>query len=138
MTLLRENMRDRAIHYNWHDPATSFLEGVFARGDRRLANAIELAWRNGAKFDSWSEYFDMERWMNAFEQCGIDPAFYANRVREKDEILPWSVTSVGVRPEYFWREREQCYQGPVITPDARRQCTAAARDKLCPGGKCDE
>ena len=137
VTLLRENMRDRAIHYNWHDPDTSFLEAVFSRGDRRLADAIELAWRNGAKFDSWSEYFNMERWMNAFAQCGIDPTFYANRVRAKDEILPWSVTSVGVRTEYFWREREQCYKA-VITPDCRRQCTACGADKLYTGGKCDE
>lgn len=137
VTLLRDNMRDRSIHYNWHDPETSVLEAVFSRGDRRLADAIELAWRNGAKFDSWSEYFNMERWMDAFEKCGIDPTFYANRERDKDEILPWSVTSVGVRPNYFWREREQCYKA-VITPDCRTQCMACGADKLYKGGKCDE
>jgi radical SAM family uncharacterized protein len=137
VTLLREHMRDRSIHYNWHDPDTSFLEAVFSRGDRRLADVIELAWRNGAKFDSWSEYFSMERWMDAFARCGVDPAFYANRVRGRDEVLPWSVTSVGVRPEFFWREREQCYKA-VITPDCRRQCTACGADKLYTGGKCDE
>ena len=137
VTLLRENMRDRSIHYNWHDPDTSLLEAVFSRGDRRLADAIELAWRKGAKFDSWSEYFNMERWMETFEECGIDPAFYANRERGKDEIMPWSVTSVGVRQNYFWREREQCYKA-VITPDCRTQCMACGADKLYTGGKCDE
>lgn len=137
VTLLREHMRDRAIHYNWHDPDTSLLEAVFSRGDRRLADAIEMAWRSGAKFDSWTEYFNMDRWMDVFERCGIDPAFYANRERSKEEIMPWSVTSVGVRPEYFWREREQCYKA-VITPDCRRQCMGCGADKLYEGGKCDE
>ncbi len=137
VTLLRDNIRDRSIHYNWHDPETSMLEAVFSRGDRRLADAIELAWRNGAKFDSWSEYFNMERWLNAFEQCGIDPNFYSSRERDKDEILPWSVTSVGVRKDFFWREREQCYKA-AITPDCRKQCMGCGADKLYCGGKCDE
>ncbi len=137
VNLLREHIHDRSIHYNWHDSETSMLEAVFSRGDRRVADVIETAWRNGAKFDSWSEYFDLERWLNAFDQCGIDPDFYARRARAKDEVLPWSVTSVGVRPEFFWREREQCYQG-VITPDCRVQCTACGADKLYTGGKCDE
>ena len=79
--LLRENMRDKSIAYHWHDPDTSFLEAVFSRGDRRLADVLEAAWREGAKFDAWSEYFDLERWMRAFEACGLDPAFYANRAR---------------------------------------------------------
>ena len=137
VTLLREHMRDRAIHYNWHDPDTSFLEAVLSRGDRRVADVLEQVWRSGGKFDSWSEYFSMERWMAAFDRCGVDPSFYANRQRKKEEILPWSVTSVGVRSEYFWREREQCYKA-VITPDCRRQCMACGADKLYVGGKCDE
>ena len=137
VNLLRDHIKDRSIHYNWHDPETSVLEAVFSRGDRRVADVIETAWRNGAKFDSWSEYFNMERWLNAFEKCGVDPAFYANRERDKDEVLPWSVTSVGVRQNYFWREREQCYKG-VITPDCRVQCMACGADKLYTGGKCDE
>ena len=134
--LLRDNMRGRSIRYNWHDPDTSFLEAVFSRGDRRVADVIEEAWRQGAKFDAWSEYFDFDRWMAAFDACGLDPAFYANRVREKDEVLPWSVTSTGVTTPFLWRERERAYQA-VITPDCRVQCTGCGADKLYPGGKCD-
>ena len=135
--LLREHMRERSISYSWHDPDTSFLEAVFSRGDRRLADVIELAWRNGAKFDAWSEYFDLERWLNAFDQCGLDPAFYANRTRERGETLPWSVTSVGVETDFLWREREQCYKA-CITPDCRRQCTACGANRLLERGHCDE
>ena len=137
VALLREAMRDHSISYNWHDADTSFLEAVFARGDRRLGDALELAWKKGAKFDSWSEYFNFGRWMETFEELGIDPHFYANRAREKDEILPWSVTSVGVRPDYLWQEREQCYKA-VITPDCRKQCTACGANLLYKGGICDE
>ena len=135
--LLRDNMRGRSIKYSWHDSQTSFLEAVFARGDRRVADVIEEAWRQGAKFDSWSEYFDFDRWMAAFETCGVDPHFYANRTREKDEVLPWSVTSVGVSDKFLWRERERAYEAK-ITPDCRVQCTGCGADKLYPGGKCDE
>ena len=74
--------------------------------------------------------------MAAFEACGLDPHFYANRVRSKDEVLPWSVTSTGVTTPFLWRERERAYQA-VITPDCRVQCTGCGADKLYPGGKCD-
>ena len=99
--LLRDNMRGRSIHYSWHDPDTSFLEAVLARGDRRLADAIEAAWRGGAKMDAWSEYFNLTRWLEAFGACGIDPAFYANRTRTREEVLPWSVTSTGVSTSFL-------------------------------------
>ncbi|WP_294552422.1 TIGR03960 family B12-binding radical SAM protein [uncultured Pseudoflavonifractor sp.] len=134
--LLRDNMRGRSISYNWHDPDTSVLEAVFARGDRRVADVIEEAWRNGAKFDSWSEYFDFQRWQDAFASCGLSMDFYAARRRDKDEILPWDMISTGVRKAFLWREREQCYQNK-ITPDCRKQCTGCGADKLYPGGECD-
>ena len=134
--LLREHMRGRSIQYNWHESDTSVLEAVFARGDRRVADVIEWAWEHGARFDAWSEYFSMDRWREAFTACGLDMAFYANRVREKEEVLPWSVISTGVSTKFLWREREQCYKG-VITPDCRRQCTGCGADKLYPGGVCD-
>ena len=134
--LLRDHMRGRSIHYNWHEADTSMLEAVFARGDRRVADVIQRAWENGAKFDAWSEYFSLERWLEAFAECGVDPAFYANRPRAKDEVLPWSRISTGVSTRFLWREREQCYKG-VITPDCRKQCTGCGADKLYPGGKCD-
>ncbi|MBS6283486.1 MAG: TIGR03960 family B12-binding radical SAM protein [Oscillospiraceae bacterium] len=134
--LLRDNMREKSITYHWHDPETSFLEAVFSRGDRRLADAIEAAWRDGAKFDSWSEYFSLERWLKALAACGLDPAFYANRTRSRDEVLPWSCVSTGVRTEFLWRERELAYQAR-ITPDCRKQCTGCGADKLYTGGICD-
>ena len=138
VNLLRDALHGKkSIVYNWHDPQTSYLEAVFARGDRRLADAIEWAWRDGAKFDSWSEYFDLERWQRAFAACGLDPDFYAHRPRKREELLPWSVTVTGVRDQFLWHEREQAYKS-VISPDCRRQCTGCGADKLYLGGKCDE
>ncbi len=134
--LLRDHIRNRAIVYRWHDPETSLLEAVFARGDRRMAEVLECAWRKGAKLDTWNEYFDYGRWQEAFADCGVDPDFYAARVRDKEELLPWSVTSVGVRPAFLWREREQAYKA-AITPDCRRQCTRCGADQLNPGSVCD-
>ena len=134
--LLREHMRGRSIKYNWHDSQTSFLEAVFARGDRKVADVIEYAWRHGAKFDAWSEGFDFDRWLEAFRACGVDPAFYANRTRDKDELFPWDVTSVGVSRQFLWRERERAYEA-VITPDCRAKCSGCGANHFCPGGKCD-
>ena len=134
--LLRDHIRNRAIVYRWHDPETSLLEAVFARGDRRLADVLECAWRKGAKLDTWNEYFNYARWQEAFAECGVDPDFYASRVREKEEVLPWDVTSVGVSKAFLWREREQAYKA-VITPDCRKQCTGCGADKLYPDGVCD-
>lgn len=136
VTLLRENMRDRAIRYDWHDPDTSFLEAVFSRGDRRLGKVIEEAWKQGAKFDSWSEYFDFQRWLDAFAACGVDPHFYANRVRGDEEIFPWDVTGVGVSRRFLMRERQQAYNA-VITPDCRKQCAGCGANQFCEGGVCD-
>ena len=135
VTLLRDNMRNKSITYNWHDPDTSYLEACLSRGDRRLADVIETAWKNGAKFDSWSEYFNFQTWMDAFQSNGLDPAFYANRERGKDEILPWKIISDGVKDSYLWKEREAAYQG-VITPDCREKCSGCGANKLCEGGVC--
>ena len=135
VTLLRDNMRNKSITYNWHDPDTSFLEACLSRGDRRLADVIETAWKNGAKFDSWSEYFNFQTWIDAFQANGLDPAFYANRERGKEEILPWKVISDGVKDSYLWKEREAAYQG-VITPDCREKCSGCGANKLCEGGVC--
>ena len=134
VNLLRDALkRDKSITYNWHDPETSYLEAIFSRGDRRLADVLEYAWQNGAKFDSWSEYFDYQRWMDALGHCGLNGDFYAHRVREKDEVFPWSVPSVGVSREFLWRERELCYQS-VTTPDCRSRCSGCGANKLLTGG----
>ncbi len=137
VNLLRDALkRDKSITYNWHDPETSYLEAIFSRGDRRLGDVLEYAWQNGAKFDSWSEYFDYQRWMDALEHCGLNGDFYAHRVREKDEVFPWSVPSVGVSRDFLWHERELCYDS-VTTPDCRTRCSGCGANKLlCGGGHC--
>ena len=132
--LLREAITTKTVTYNWHDPDTSFLEAVLARGDRRMCKVLEAAWRKGAKLDAWEEYFSLERWMEAFNECGLDPHFYANRQREKDEIMPWSVISSGVTEEYLWRELQRAKAG-VTTPDCRTHCNACGANHLV-GGTC--
>lgn len=136
VNLLRDNLREKSVTYHWHDPDTSYLEAVLARGDRRLADAVELAWKKGAKFDSWSEYFNLDRWLESMAELGLDPDFYACRAREWDEILPWSSLSTGVSNHFLWREREQAYAAQ-ITPDCRKQCSGCGANQLCQGGTCD-
>lgn len=133
--LLRENMTTKTVTYNWHDGQTSFIEAVLARGDRRLGNVLETVWRKGGHLDAWEEYFSLERWQEAFAECGVDPAFYAYRRREKDEIMPWNMISSGVTREYLWREHENAVAG-VTTPDCRTRCNGCGANKLV-GGKCD-
>ena len=133
--LLRENMTTKTVTYNWHDGQTSFIEAVLARGDRRLGNVLETVWRKGGHLDAWEEYFSLERWQEAFAECGVDPAFYAYRRREKDEIMPWDMISSGVTREYLWREHENAVAG-VTTPDCRARCNGCGANKLV-GGKCD-
>ena len=136
VNLLRDSIKARNVTYNWHDAKTSLIEAVLSRGDRRVGAAIEEVWRNGGTLDSWGEYFDFDRWMKAFETCGIDPWFYANRERSKDELLPWDVIDVGVRKEHLWHEREMAYKSQ-LSPDCRKQCTGCGAIKLLKGGKCD-
>ena len=133
--LLRENMTTKTVTYNWHDGQTSFIEAVLARGDRRLGNVLETVWHKGGHLDAWEEYFSLERWQEAFAECGVDPAFYAYRRREKDEIMPWDMISSGVTRDYLWREHENAVAG-VTTPDCRTRCNGCGANKLV-GGKCD-
>ena len=134
--LLKDSITSRAITYNWHEPDTSYLEAVFARGDRRLGAAIEAAWRAGSKLDGWGELFSLERWLGAFEQCGLDPRFYANRERTADEVLPWDHISPGVAKSHLLREYA-CAQKSQISPDCRVKCTGCGASKLLKGGVCD-
>ena len=133
--LLREAMNTKSVTYNWHPSPTSFMEAVISCGDRRLGKVIETAWRKGETLSAWEDYFDLNRWMEAFEECGLDPHFYANRRRSEDEILPWSVISCGVAPGYLKREHALTYEG-VTTPDCRTHCNACGANCLV-GGKCD-
>lgn len=133
--LLREAMNTKSVAYNWHPSPTSFMEAVISCGDRRLGKVIETAWRKGETLSAWEDYFDLNRWMEAFEECGLDPHFYANRRRSEDEILPWSMISCGVAPGYLKREHALSYEG-VTTPDCRTHCNACGANCLV-GGKCD-
>ena len=132
--LLRSAITAKAVTYNWHDGDTSFLEAVLARGDRRLSYVLEAAWRRGAKLDAWTDYFDLSRWTEAFAECGLDPAFYANRERSREELLPWSMISCYVSDDYLWRQRELAYQS-VTTPDCRTKCSGCGANQV-EGGEC--
>lgn len=133
--LLLESVKSRKISVSYHDARTSFLEGVFARGDRRLCDVMERAWRKGCRFDSWDECFSFEKWMEAFEECGVDPYFYTSRKRNYDEVLPWDHMDYGISNKFFQKEAEKAYQS-VTTPHCREKCNACGANKLN-GGKCD-
>jgi radical SAM-linked protein len=121
---LKEHIRDRAITFNYHDARLSVIEGVLARGDRRLAKVIYQAWADGAKFDGWSDLYKDEIWHEAFKKCGIDLSYYNARHREFGEALPWAHTSPGVNEEFLRREWDKAMAG-ALTEDCRRgRCSA--------------
>jgi hypothetical protein len=110
--------RQANISLNYHEPSQTFLEGVFARGDIRLADVIEEAWRRGARFDGWSECFSIDRWMEAFDSCGVDPDHYVLRERGVDEVFPWEVIDTGISRSFLLEERNKALSG-ALTPDCR-------------------
>src|SRR5690606_28440588 len=99
--ILRDGCRKVGVQFTWEEPEKSLLEAVLSRGDRRVAEVIETAWRRGAKFDSWSEHHDWSIWEAAFEEHGVDPAFYAYRTRDLWETLPWAHIHGGTEPSYL-------------------------------------
>ncbi len=107
------------ITYNWHDPELSMLEAVFARGDRRIGKVLFKAWQKGCKFDSWGEHFSFQKWLEAFEEAGIDQGFYANRRREYQEVLPWDHIDIGVTKEFFINESERAKKGDIEADSAQ-------------------
>ena len=131
---LKQKITRRQISYNWHESKVSFLEAVFARGDRKLSKVLLEAHKAGCKFDTWDDTFDFDKWMSVFEKCGIDPEFYAYRKREFDEILPWSHIDVGVSKSYLIKERQKAEQS-ITTPDCRKGCTGCGVTVLG-GGAC--
>ncbi|MBQ9070793.1 MAG: TIGR03960 family B12-binding radical SAM protein [Clostridia bacterium] len=130
--LLKESITDRRIRYTYHDAKVSRVEGILARGDRRLAKAIERVVKNGAVFDAWDEYFDYDRWMSALEEEEIDPDFYTTRGYATDEVLPWDIIDAGVTKEYLLRERNKAYEAKT-TPSCAEHCNGCGANKL--GGK---
>lgn len=132
---LLSSTTSRKITISYHQSETSVLEGVFARGDRRLGEVIYKAWQKGCKFDAWDEFFDFSKWSEAFNECGLTTEFYANRRREYDEILPWDVMDYGIRKEFLIEENKKAHES-VTTPQCRIKCAACGANKLN-GGKCD-
>ena len=133
---VKNQLNRKSIRYNWHEADVTVLEGVFARGDRRIAAAIERAYEKGALFDAWSEYFDNERWLEAFAETGIDVAFYTLRQRELDELFPWDFIDAGVTKEFLLREwNKACAQ--TVTPNCRMNCSGCGARKYG-GGVCFE
>ena len=131
---LKNSIQRKQVVYNWHESKLSFLEAVFARGDRRLSAVLIKAHELGCKFDSWNECFEYDKWLKAFEECGIDPHFYANRKREYTEVLPWSHIDVGVSEKYLISERKKAEKG-ITTNDCREGCTGCGVTTLG-GGSC--
>ena len=127
-------VHSRKIKVNYHDSATSVLEGIFAKGDRRLGAVIETAFRNGSFFDTWEEYFDYDRWLAAFAACGIDPDFYNYRAMALEETAPWDHMDVGVSRAFLAREYQKALRAET-TPPCNRQCSGCGANKLL-GGPC--
>lgn len=134
--LVKKNVTRKQLKYNYHDAKLSSLEGVVARGDRRVGQVLYRAWQLGCVFDGWSDIFDYQKWMQAFEDTGVDPAFYANRKRSYDEILPWDHISVGVSKQFLIQEREKASREEV-TPNCRQECSHCGA-KSFGGGVCFE
>ncbi|MBQ7340853.1 MAG: TIGR03960 family B12-binding radical SAM protein [Oscillospiraceae bacterium] len=134
--LLKSHFYAKSIEYNYHGPDLSRLEAVMARGDRRLGPVIEEAAKRGAVLDGWDEYFSIDKWLEAFEACGIDPDFYTVRGYEENEVLPWDTVDVGVSKAFLRRERKRAYEAK-ITPDCRHGCSGCGADRLLTEGKCD-
>ena len=132
----QEQLNRKSLKYNWHEADVTVLEGVFARGDRRVGKVIEEAYRLGCLFDSWSESFDNDLWMKAFENTGVDLDFYTMRTRDLDEIFPWDFIDIGVTKEFMKREWERAKQG-IVTPNCRQGCSGCGAGRY-KGGVCVE
>ncbi len=132
---LRDCIKTRKVNISRHNAKTSFLEGVFARGDRRLSKVLEHAWRKGCRFDGWDDQFKMDVWMQAFEECGLSPQFYANRKRDFNEILPWDHMDYGVSKAFLMSENKKAHADKT-TPNCRDKCSGCGINSIC-GGICN-
>lgn len=133
---IMEQLNQKSIKYNWHEADVSVLEGVFARGDRKVARAILEAYKRGCMFDSWSEYFHNDVWLSSFEDCGLDIGFYTTRERADDEIFPWDFLDCGVTREFLLREWKKA-QTETVSPNCRSQCQGCGAKRFG-GGVCFE
>ena len=132
---IMEQLNQKSIKYNWHEADVSVLEGVFARGDRRVAKVILEAYRRGCLFDSWSEYYKNDVWIQCFEDCGVDIGFYTTRERADDEIFPWDFIDCGVTRQFLLREWKKAQEG-IVSPNCQEQCQGCGvgtfRCGICP------
>ena len=133
---VKSQLNRKSLKYNWHEADVTVLEGVFARGDRRVSPAIERAYEKGAIFDAWSEYFNNELWLEAFSETGVDIDFYTRRPRALDELFPWDFIDAGVSKEFLKREWEMAC-GETVTPNCRTRCAGCGARKYG-GGVCYE
>ena len=133
---MKEMLNHKSLKYNWHEADVTVLEGVLARGDRRVAAVIEEAYRNGALYDAWSESFRNDIWMKAFEACGVDIDFYTTRERSLDELFPWDFIDTGVSKEFLKREWNNAVNG-TVTPNCRERCSGCGVRRFG-GGVCFE
>ncbi|MBQ9757890.1 MAG: TIGR03960 family B12-binding radical SAM protein [Clostridia bacterium] len=134
--LLKESIKTRNISYNWHQSHVSFLEAVFAKGDRRLGDVLIKAQKLGCRFDGWDEHFDYEKWLEAFSTCGVDPEFYAYRKIDHSEILPWDHIDIGVSKQFLMKEHDKAYEEKT-TPSCREKCSGCGATSFG-GGVCFE
>ena len=133
---MNEQINKKSIKYSWHEAELTELEGVFARGDRRISKVIFDAYQAGCMYDAWSEYFQYDKWVKAFEENGVNIAFYTCRERDENEILPWDFLDVGVTKEFLLREYKRAKEGKV-TPNCRQACSSCGA-KVFGGGVCYE
>lgn len=132
---LLESLTTRKVRVSYHTQDVSILEGVLARGDRRLGKAIYTAWKKGCTLDSWDEYFKFNLWQEAFDECGIAPLFYANRKREFDEVLPWDHLDYLVSKKFFERENIKAHNAQT-TRNCKEGCSGCGVSKECGGVYC--
>ncbi|MCX4338111.1 MAG: TIGR03960 family B12-binding radical SAM protein [Lachnospiraceae bacterium] len=133
---IMNQLNQKSIKYNWHEADVSVLEGVLARGDRRIAQAILKAYQKGCMFDSWSEFFHNDLWLQSFEECGLDIGFYTTRERADGEIFPWDFIDCGVTREFLLREWKKA-QGQTISPNCKAQCQGCGANRFGVGICCD-
>jgi hypothetical protein len=132
--VLKKAVKSRKIKVSMHVSDVSLMEAVLARGDRRLSAVLYDVWKSGGRLDSWDEYFDPVRWYTAFEKNGLDPAFYANRTRSYEEVMPWDHLDYMVSKAFLIRENRKAHE-EITTPPCREKCSGCGANQ-CLGGKC--
>ena len=130
--LVRQELHGSSVRVSWQDPQTSILETVLSRGDRRLGKVLHRAWQLGCTFDAWSELFDYKKWLQAFAEAGLNPSFYAHRLREADEVLPWAHIDVGVNTAFLWQEYQRTFEGAETPQCGDGTCNSCGLEELHP------